>query len=87
MLTLDLYHWLMVFAGAGVLAIVVLRGIGQGAVYAASEDIYQRREFEKKRRQENAEAVAAGRAAALEPLALNADGTIEEPVVGVVENR
>ena len=37
--------------------------------------------MEAQRHAENAAAEAAGRAAALEPLALNPDGTIEEPIL------
>ncbi len=53
----------------------------------AASLIEQRREREEKRRTEMEGAEAAGRAAGQEPLALNADGTIERPILGLVETR
>ena len=85
MQTLDMSGWLLVGVGTSVMALIVLRSIGQGAVAMASEIVEVRRAEETRRRQENVEAEADGRRAALEPLALNSDGTIEEPIIGVVE--
>jgi hypothetical protein len=53
-----------------------------GVAFNVVED---RRAMESKQREENAAAEAFGRAAASEPLALNPDGSIEEPILGVVE--
>ncbi len=76
---------LLVAFGTLVMTMIVLRSIGQRAVAVASCAIDDRRAYEKKCHEENAAAEAAGRAAALEPLALNSDGSIEEPIIGVVE--
>jgi len=59
--------------------------VGQGAVVMASGEICDRRARQKRKREADAAAEAAGRAAALEPLALNTDGSVEEPILGVVE--
>lgn len=67
------------------MAAIILKSIGQGAVVMASEIVDVRRAAEARLRQENANAEADGKRAALEPLALNADGTIEDPIIGVVE--
>jgi hypothetical protein len=64
---------------------VMLKAIGQCAMVTASQEIADRRAAELKRQAEDAAAEAAGRAAALEPLALNADGTLEEPILAVAE--
>ena len=64
---------------------VVLKAIGQCAAVMAGEAIEQRRLAEATQRAEDAAAEAAGREAALEPLALNADGSIAEPVIAMVE--
>lgn len=66
---------------------MVLKAIGQSAVVMAGEAIEQRRAAEARKRAEDAAAEAAGREAALEPLALNADGSIEEPVIAMVETQ
>jgi hypothetical protein len=82
---LDMSGWLLMGFGTLVMALIVLRSIGQGAVVLASDMVETRRAGEARRKQENAEAEAHGQRAALEPLALNPDGTIEEPIIGVVE--
>ena len=76
--------WLTAFAGV-VMALTFLRAIGRGSVSIASDIVERRREDEARRHDENVAAEAAGRAAALEPLALNSDGSIEEPILGVAE--
>jgi hypothetical protein len=53
----------------------------------AWDEIATRRSLEAQRHAANAAAEAAGRAAALEPLALNPDGTIEEPILAEVEPK
>jgi hypothetical protein len=85
MYALDTSGWILLGTGTAVMAAIVLRSIGQGAVVMASEIVDVRRAAEARLRQENANAEADGKRAALEPLALNADGTIEEPIIGVVE--
>jgi hypothetical protein len=87
MQSLDLYGWLLVGAGGLVMALVLLRAIGDSAIAVASVTVIERRADEQRRRADNAAAEAAGKAAMLEPLALNPDGTIEEPILGVVEPR
>ncbi len=82
---LDTTGWVLVGGGALVMGGIVLRSIGQGAVVLASDMVDYRRTEVAQRKQANAEAESAGRAASLEPLALNADGTIEEPIIGEVE--
>lgn len=73
--------------GGTIVFYVVLKAIGQSAVVMAGEAIEQRRAAEARKRAEDAAAEAAGREAALEPLALNADGSIEEPVIAMVETQ
>ena len=83
--TSDPSLWLLVAAGTAVMAFIMLRSIGIGAVTLASNTVAARRAHETKLRKENADAEAAGRAASLEPLALNSDGSIEEPIIAEVE--
>jgi len=78
--------WMIAAAGA-VMTLALLRAIAQCSILQAQSLIDARRTLEAQRREENAEAEAAGRAAGLEPLSLNADGTIEEPILGVAEPR
>jgi hypothetical protein len=78
---------MLVASGALVMALVLLKSIGDSSVAVASVVVVERRAEEQKRRADNAAAEAAGKAAMLEPLALNPDGTIEEPIIGVVEQR
>ena len=84
---MDFSGWLLVFSGGLVMMLLLLRGIGEGAVELASVMVDDRRKREAQERADNAAAEAAGRAAAMEPLALNPDGTIEDPIIGVVESR
>lgn len=79
------FLWWLIIAGSVVMLLTMLRVIGQTSVALASGLIEDRRAAEAKLREENAAAEAAGWAAAREPLALNPDGSIEEPIVGVVE--
>jgi hypothetical protein len=71
--------------GSAMMFYVLLNAIGKSAMVLASETIVERRAMEKRRAADNEAAEAAGRAAAMEPLALNPDGTVEEPIIGVVE--
>jgi hypothetical protein len=87
MFDLDTPQILLMAGGAAVMTIVTLRSIAGGAMAVASNVIVERRALEEKRHADNAEAEAAGRAAALEPLSLNPDGSIEEPIIGVVETQ
>lgn len=75
----------LIAAGGAIMSYILLNAIGRSAMALASDEIATRRTVESQRRAENAAAEAAGRAAALEPLALNPDGTIEEPIIGEVE--
>ena len=87
MVNVDTPQFLLIAIGAMVMTAVMLRAIAQGSFVVAAAEIQDRRALEAQRHADNAEAEAAGRAAALEPLSLNADGTIEEPIIGVVETR
>jgi len=84
--TLDPTLWFLVTLGALVMAAIMLRSIGLGAVSLASSAVDARRALVVLRSKENAEAEATGRAAALEPLCLNPDGSIEEPILAEVES-
>ena len=77
--------WSLIVGGSFVMTLLVLRTMGQGSFALAQEMVDTRRAAEAKRHEENLAAEAAGRAASLEPLALNADGSIEEPILGVAE--
>ena len=85
MANLSIFQVLLVFFGGFVMVYIVLKSIGNGAAVTASGEITRRREREKRQRAEDAAAEAAGRAAAMEPLALNPDGSIEEPILAMVE--
>jgi hypothetical protein len=77
----------LIVIGAAVMFHVLLKAIAQGAVAVASEEIAERRAAAERRRQENAAAEAAGRAAGLEPLEVNADGSIVEPILAMAEEQ
>lgn len=76
----------LIVIGGAIMSYVLLNAIGRSAMVSASSEIVARRAVEARRRAENAAAEAAGRAAALEPLALNPDGSIEEPILAEVES-
>jgi hypothetical protein len=78
---------MLILAGSAVMVYVVLKAIGQSAMVVVSENVITRRAREAQRRAEDAAAEAAGRVAALEPLALNPDGSIQEPILAQVELR
>lgn len=82
---LDNILWFLVLAGSFVMVVALLKGVMTAANVAAIDLIDQRRTMEAIRARANAEAEAAGRAASLEPLNLNSDGSIEEPILGIVE--
>ena len=83
----DTTLWWLILAGGAVMFVAMCRGIGSSSVAVAQQLIDQRRQREAREREANAAAEADGHAAALEPLALNADGSVEEPIIGVVESR
>jgi hypothetical protein len=83
--SISLFQVLLIAIGGLIMFCIVLKTIGQSAGVVAWEAIQRRRAAEATRLAEDAAAEAAGRAAALEPLALNADGSIEEPVLALVE--
>jgi len=83
---LDPSGWWLVLAGGTLMTMVLLRAIGQGSTQLAVIKIDERRRLESQRKADNAAAEAAGKAAAMEPLNLNPDGSIEEPIVAMVEN-
>jgi NAD/NADP transhydrogenase beta subunit len=78
-------HLFLVGMGGAIMFYILLKAIGQSAMVVASGEIEARRAAIARQRAEDAAAEAAGRAAALEPLALNADGSVEEPLVAMVE--
>jgi hypothetical protein len=78
--------YLIAAIGSVVMGILLLRSIGTNAVALAYGEVSTRRTAEARRKAEDAAAEALGRAAAQEPLALNADGTIAEPIIGIPEN-
>jgi len=84
--TRDLTLAWMVLGGALALSWALLRSIGAGSHGLAQALIDHRRQKERARSLEDAAAEAAGRAAALEPLALNADGSVVEPILALAEN-
>ena len=77
----------LIAVGTAMMLHVLLKAIVQGAMGTAVGEIDRRREAQARRRSEDAAAEAAGRAAALEPLELNPDGTIVEPILAMVEER
>jgi len=77
----------LVAMGAVVMTALMLRAIAQSSFVVAADAIQTRRALIAQRHADNAEAEAEGRAAALEPLVLNADGTIEEPIIAMVERQ
>ena len=83
--TLGGMQLLLVVMGGAIMSYVMLKAIGQSAMVTASEEIAMRRAAALQRRIEDAAAEAAGRAAALEPLAVNADGSLEEPILAMPE--
>ena len=85
MFDLSALHLLLAGVSGLIMFYVMLKAVSQGAWVTALEQISVRRERETRQRAEDAAAEAAGRAAALEPLALNADGSVEEPIVAMVE--
>ncbi|MGN6369868.1 MAG: hypothetical protein ACTHN5_16550 [Phycisphaerae bacterium] len=87
MATLDTPQFFMILFASVIMAVVTIRAIAQGSFVVAAVAIAERRKLEAQRHADNAEAEAAGRAAALEPLSLNPDGTIEDPIIGVVEKQ
>ena len=87
MLPHDSPIWWLILAAGAVMTLALLRGLAHCSIAQAQVLIDQRRQEEIRQREARAEAEAAGRAAALEPLALRADGTIEEPILALAENR
>ncbi len=68
------------------MALALLKGITLGSASIASKMITDNRDLISKRRADRLAAEAFGRAAAKEPLALNPDGTIQEPIIAAVES-
>jgi hypothetical protein len=85
MLTLDMPQTGLIIGGGVIMSLVVLRGVGNVAMGAASYLVDERRARETKQKAANIEAELLGREAAMETLALNPDGSVEEPIIGVVE--
>jgi hypothetical protein len=82
---IDTSVWWLTAFGSAVVVLSFLRSIGRMSFALAAGEVEERRAKEELRKKENAAAEAAGRAAALEPLALNPDGSIEEPILAVAE--
>ncbi len=78
---------LLIALGGAIMFYVMLKAIGQSAMAVADEEITQRRAQVARRKEEDAAAEAAGRAAALEPLEVNPDGSIVEPILATVEEQ
>jgi len=78
---------LLIVLGGAIMFYIVLRAIGQTAAVVAGQEISERRAEIARRQAENAAAEAFGRAAALEPLATNPDGSIAEPILAMVEGQ
>jgi hypothetical protein len=85
--SMNEYDLFLACLGGAVMVYVTLKSIGQGAMAVASVEIRERRAAEARRRDEDAAAEAAGLAAAIEPLAMNPDGSIEEAIIAAVETR
>ena len=83
----DPFQFILIGVGAFIMFSIMVRAINQGAMLTASDAISVRRAREKRRREEDAAAEATGRAAGLEPLNLNPDGSVEEPILAEVEAR
>ena len=83
---IDSSGWCLVVVGGVIMAMVLFQAISQGSMQVAVVMIESRRRQELQRRADNAAAEAAGKAAAMEPLNLNLDGTIEEPILATVES-
>ena len=81
------FDWVLACVGGAVMVYVTLKSIGQGAMVVASVEVRERRAAEARRRDEDAAAEAAGLAASIEPLAMNPDGSIEEPIIADVERQ
>ena len=81
----DLTVLLLWLGGGAAAAYLLLRAVGAGSDGLAQQLIDQRRALEAQRRLANAQAEAAGHAAALEPLALNPDGSVQEPILALAE--
>lgn len=82
----NLPIYLFAAIGCAVMSVLFLRVIAANAVALAYSQVTVRRQAEAQKKAADAAAEALGRAAALEPLALNADGTIAEPIIGMPEN-
>ena len=77
---------LLLWAGGGAAAAcLLLRAVGTWSHGLARELVNDRRASEERRCLANAQAEADGEAAALEPLAINSDGSVQEPILGLVE--
>jgi hypothetical protein len=82
---LNILHYVLIALGGAMMFYITLKAIGQSAMIVAGEEITKRRAAIIRQQAEDAAAEAAGRRAALEPLALNPDGSIEEPILAMVE--
>jgi hypothetical protein len=85
--SLNSMELLLIAISGAIMLYVLLKAIGQSAITLASADITHRRAIIAQRREEDAAAEAAGRAAALEPLDLNPDGSIVEPILALAEDQ
>ncbi len=78
--------WLIALGTVAVM-LTLLDALGAHAQVMADGLVDDRRRRIRASREADEAAEAAGRAAALEPLALNPDGSVAEPIIGVVEKR
>jgi len=87
MANVNEFEMVLVALGAAIMIYVMLNAIGQSAAALADQAIAERRAQAEQELAADAAAEAIGRAAALEPLALNPDGSLAEPIVAIVEDK
>jgi hypothetical protein len=84
---MDGFLWCLIGTGGLMMLVARVRGVNQSGLSTAQVLVDARRQGERRRQEEDAMAEATGHAAGLEPLLLNPDGSIVEPIVGIVESR
>jgi len=87
MAAMDGFFWCVIAVGGAAMLVALVSGVNQTGLALAQVLVDNRRREVRRQQEEHASAEAAGHAAALEPLLLNPDGTIVEPIVGIVESR
>jgi heme exporter protein D len=87
MAEMDGFLWTVTAVGGLAMLIALVRGVNQTGLALAQVLVEDRRRSAQLLRDDDAQAEAVGQAAGLEPLLLNSDGSIAEPIVGIVESR